>query len=237
MRCYRPADRSLARDESSSSPAHRRDGRLALREMMARAAALPLPSTPTARAKKASSTSGAAEIEDVLGAEDAAFFAAFTPSPPTEISKATTFSIVSTRRRCCPRWRKLALPGCVRSFSPARASRIRPGLDDKILADWNGLMIAALAKAAEAFDKPQWLAAAECCFPFRQHKDDIENGRLMHAATPARERPRRRRQSACGDSRATAATHAIRHLLLPRDLVRSGIDSGECPGKSGSNRW
>ena len=34
-----------------------------------------------------------------------------------------------------------------------RGSRVRPGFDDKVLADWNGLMIAALAKAAEAFDR------------------------------------------------------------------------------------
>ena len=33
-----------------------------------------------------------------------------------------------------------------------RASRVRPGLDDKVLADWNGLMIAALVHAACAFD-------------------------------------------------------------------------------------
>ena len=33
-----------------------------------------------------------------------------------------------------------------------RALRVRPGFDDKVLADWNGLMIAALANAADAFD-------------------------------------------------------------------------------------
>jgi len=42
----------------------------------------------------------------------------------------------------------------------ARDKRIRPGRDDKVLADWNGMMIAALAKAAFAFDRPDWLAAA-----------------------------------------------------------------------------
>jgi uncharacterized protein len=61
-----------------------------------------------------------------------------------------------------------------------RGSRVRPGFDDKVLADWNGLMIAALAKAAETFDKPQWLAAAEAAFDFVSSKM-IANGRLLHA--------------------------------------------------------
>ncbi|HVI52776.1 MAG TPA: thioredoxin domain-containing protein [Candidatus Sulfotelmatobacter sp.] len=45
-----------------------------------------------------------------------------------------------------------------------RENRVRPGRDDKILADWNGMMIAALVKAAFAFDRPDWLVAAETAF-------------------------------------------------------------------------
>ena len=48
----------------------------------------------------------------------------------------------------------------------ARAARIRPGLDDKILADWNGLMIAALADASQMLGEPSWLAMAERAFDF-----------------------------------------------------------------------
>lgn len=47
-----------------------------------------------------------------------------------------------------------------------REKRIRPGLDDKVLADWNGLMIAALVQAATAFDEPGWLATARQAFDF-----------------------------------------------------------------------
>jgi uncharacterized protein YyaL (SSP411 family) len=69
-----------------------------------------------------------------------------------------------------------------------RDSRIRPGFDDKVLADWNGLMIAALAKAAETFDKPQWLAVARAAFEFVSTKM-IANGRLMHAYRAGEAKP------------------------------------------------
>jgi uncharacterized protein YyaL (SSP411 family) len=47
-----------------------------------------------------------------------------------------------------------------------RNGRVRPGLDDKVLADWNGLMIAALANTSAVFDAPEWLAMAEHAFAF-----------------------------------------------------------------------
>ncbi|MSP88744.1 MAG: thioredoxin domain-containing protein [Alphaproteobacteria bacterium] len=62
----------------------------------------------------------------------------------------------------------------------AREARIKPGWDDKVLADWNGLMIAALARAGTAFDKPDWIAAAETAFDF-VCTAMTENGRLRHS--------------------------------------------------------
>jgi uncharacterized protein YyaL (SSP411 family) len=47
-----------------------------------------------------------------------------------------------------------------------RNKRVRPGLDDKVLADWNGLTIAALAHGATAFDAPDWLDLARGAFDF-----------------------------------------------------------------------
>ena len=43
----------------------------------------------------------------------------------------------------------------------ARNKRVRPLVDDKILMDWNGFMIGALAKAAIIFNKPEWRSMAE----------------------------------------------------------------------------
>ena len=47
-----------------------------------------------------------------------------------------------------------------------RAARVRPGLDDKVLADWNGLMIAALANAGSTLDEPKWIEFASRAFDF-----------------------------------------------------------------------
>jgi uncharacterized protein YyaL (SSP411 family) len=48
----------------------------------------------------------------------------------------------------------------------ARAGRVRPGLDDKILADWNGLMIAALVNAGIILNETSWLSMAKRAFQF-----------------------------------------------------------------------
>jgi uncharacterized protein YyaL (SSP411 family) len=41
-----------------------------------------------------------------------------------------------------------------------RERRARPGLDDKVLAEWNGMMLATLAEAAFVLDRADWLDAA-----------------------------------------------------------------------------
>lgn len=48
-----------------------------------------------------------------------------------------------------------------RRLFAAREDRTHPGKDTKVLAAWNGMMIAAMARAGFAFDKPDYLAAAE----------------------------------------------------------------------------
>ncbi|MFP5328196.1 MAG: thioredoxin domain-containing protein, partial [Acidimicrobiia bacterium] len=43
----------------------------------------------------------------------------------------------------------------------ARAQRVRPGLDDKILTEWNAMFVSALAEAGAAFGRKDWIDAAE----------------------------------------------------------------------------
>ena len=61
-----------------------------------------------------------------------------------------------------------------------RQRRVPPLLDDKILTDWNGLLIAALAKAGRALDEPTYTAAAKKCFNFIQNHLIDDQGQLKH---------------------------------------------------------
>ncbi|HEV2065655.1 MAG TPA: thioredoxin domain-containing protein [Thermomicrobiales bacterium] len=47
-----------------------------------------------------------------------------------------------------------------RTLLEAREQRVRPGTDDKVIVSWNGLMIAALADAGAALDRPDLIDAA-----------------------------------------------------------------------------
>ncbi|KIL97871.1 Thymidylate kinase [Paramagnetospirillum magnetotacticum MS-1] len=62
-----------------------------------------------------------------------------------------------------------------------RDKRIWPGRDDKVLADWNAMMITALAEAALTFDRPDWLAAAEHAFQVITTRMVRPDGRPAHS--------------------------------------------------------
>lgn len=61
-----------------------------------------------------------------------------------------------------------------------REKRIHPHKDDKILTDWNGLMIAALTKGARAFSKPKYLKIAQNAINFIINNLKKEDGILLH---------------------------------------------------------
>lgn len=61
-----------------------------------------------------------------------------------------------------------------------RSKRVKPGKDDKILTDWNGLIIAALARGAQVLNSKELLKVAEQTMDFILENMHDDKGRLLH---------------------------------------------------------
>jgi uncharacterized protein YyaL (SSP411 family) len=121
-----------------------------------------------------------AEIEEVLGVDDANLLGeVYDVTPEGNWEGHTILNRLGSLDLLSPE-EEQALSVMREKLLTRRAGRIRPGWDDKVLADWNGLMIAALAHAARVFARPEWLELAKAAFHFvltRMEKD----GRLIHS--------------------------------------------------------
>jgi uncharacterized protein len=73
------------------------------------------------------------------------------------------------------------LTACRELLFQARTGRVRPGWDDKALADWNGLMIAAMANAGLVFEQQEWIETARRAFDFIRRQMADSDGRLRHS--------------------------------------------------------
>jgi len=74
-----------------------------------------------------------------------------------------------------------------RALHAARERRVHPGLDDKVLASWNGLALAALAEAAATLARPDYLAAAVRNAEFVTSQM-VRDGRLLRSWKDGRSR-------------------------------------------------
>jgi len=131
------------------------------------------------------------EILEVLGEEDGRLAADLfgvksSGNFAAEIDRANILHIEQSDARAAEslgafveEWRGRFNDIRARLFA-ARAKRARPHQDDKILTDWNGLMIAALAKAARAFDEPRYVRAAEKAAHFILWNMRTHDGELCH---------------------------------------------------------
>ncbi len=126
-----------------------------------------------------------AGIERVLGAEEAAFFAGKYDVTPQGNWEGKV--ILNRLRDPDPgnMEEEARLAAAREQLFQARARRVHPGWDDKVLSDWNGLMICALARAAHVFSNPRWMSAAETAFAFIRDTMWVD-GRLHHAARAGR---------------------------------------------------
>ncbi len=126
------------------------------------------------------------EIDTVLGAEAAAFKAAYDVGPSGNWEGSTILNR-SARPALGTQAEEEALATARARLLAIRDGRVRPGWDDKVLADWNGLMIAALADAAAAFAEPDWLEMARKGFDFVV-AEMADGERLWHSYREGRAR-------------------------------------------------
>ncbi len=68
-----------------------------------------------------------------------------------------------------------------RALFEARERRVRPGLDDKVLTEWNALAVTALAEAGAAFDRPDWTRAAVATADFLLRELRRDDGRWLRS--------------------------------------------------------
>ncbi len=128
----------------------------------------------------------AAEIDALLGRDADSFKAVYDVTPHGNWEDKTILNRLKTQALLDEEAEAL-LARCRTILFDARAKRIPPALDDKVLADWNGLVIAALAFAGDAFGRADWIDAARDAFAFVQTQMTVD-GRLRHSWRDGRAR-------------------------------------------------
>jgi len=133
------------------------------------------------------------EIEAVLGAEAELFCAAYAVEEAGNWREESTGLLTGTnilhRRRPLAELAseagrdeaecETALAAAREHLLAVRSRRIRPLRDEKILTDWNGLMIAALARGGLVLDEPGYTAAAQRAAAFIRENLRTPDGRLL----------------------------------------------------------
>ena len=114
--------------------------------------------------------------------------------------------------------RSQAVEDARRRLFEARQQRARPGLDDKVLTEWNALMVSSLAEAGAVLGEPAWIDAAVTAADFMCQELRRPDGRWLRSWHAGGE-PRARHD-------ALAADHAA--------LVDAFTRLAECTGES---RW
>ena len=120
----------------------------------------------------------AAEIDRLLGPAAPALRAAY------DVTTNGNWESRTILRRVTPRGDDVAEAALATSRATllaARGRRERPGRDDKVLADWNALAVAALCRCGAVFAQPGWIDLAGEAFDFLATELAMPDGRVAHA--------------------------------------------------------
>jgi uncharacterized protein len=128
-----------------------------------------------------------AELRALLGETEATLFSqAFGASKPGNFEhgqnilerKLSSAALAAAQDALSVEEIDARLDASRRTLFAARDQRVKPGLDDKVLTGWNGLMIRGLAFASRVFGEPSWAAMAARAADFLWSRQ-WQNGRLL----------------------------------------------------------
>jgi uncharacterized protein YyaL (SSP411 family) len=129
----------------------------------------------------------AAEIEQVLGHDDAELFGSVHgieregnwEHGRNILHRVKTFEQYARLNGLTEPELRSRLAAMRQKLLEARSRRVRPGLDDKALTAWNGLMIGALAFGSAVLGEPEWGRAASRAADFTLTRMRTPEGRLL----------------------------------------------------------
>jgi len=120
-----------------------------------------------------------ADVVKALGTEDGEFFARhYDVTPDGNFEGHNILNRLANHPRSAKDENRLAR--LREKLLAIRNTGVHPGLDDKVLADWNGLMIAAVVNAGIILDEPSWLDMGKRAFDFIA-RTMIRGDRLGHS--------------------------------------------------------
>jgi len=155
----------------------------------------PIPDNPTKKSEGAFYLWSSLEIEDILGKDTAEIFNYYFNVEENgnalhdQFGEFTgknilyilyTIEETANRYKKSPKEIKNILEDAKQKLFDVRSKRPRPFLDDKILVDWNGLMISSLAFGGRVLNDSRYIKAAEKSAKFLLKELLQEDGKLLH---------------------------------------------------------
>jgi len=127
------------------------------------------------------------EIDSALGAEAALFKDAYGARPSGNFEGQNILFVAADVETLATRYNateddvRARLDTAKRTLFALREQRVKPGLDDKVLTGWNGLLLAAFAEAARVFEREDYLQVASANAEFLLTVMRAPDGRLYRS--------------------------------------------------------